>query len=336
MSHLLRRAAEKGDLEKLKERLEANDDLEARDKGTGRTALLEAVIAGHTPAVLYLLEKGADINASCKAIGHNSLGWAVEQGNIELVKLFLERGVDPNRIPENSFLGRSPLMIAAQKGLLEIVKILLGAGANPGYQDTSGEAALHLARRQKRTQVIALLEAIDGADPALPPEPEVIPWSEVEWEMQEPLYSAGETIPIPDDATPAQIVRAYILAMYRWETRAFQASEDAEACGERFDLSAAIKESHRIRDAYSTDKKRVYKNASVGYPPQYQVDLSMLAEEYPKPSRCEILTRNTGAKSGDISYHEILFVLFCKQGKWRIDSVKSRLVGEQDWDSMIL
>ena len=165
MSHLLRRAAEKGDITKLKERLEAGDELEARDKGTGRTALLEAVIAGRIQAVLYLLENDADINASCKAVGLDCLGWTVEQGNVELVKLFLEKGANPNRIPENSFLGRSPLMIAAQKGLLEIVKILLGAGANAGYQDTRGEAALHLARRQKRTEVIALLEAVDGADP---------------------------------------------------------------------------------------------------------------------------------------------------------------------------
>ena len=336
MSHLLRRAAEKGDLHKLKERLEAGDDMEARDKGTGRTALLEAVIAGHAPAVLYLLEKGADINASCKAVGLDSLGWAVEQGNVELVMLFLQKGSDPNRIPENSFLGRSPLMIAAQKGLLDIVKILLNAGANQGYQDAQGEAAIHLAGRSKRTEVVELLETIEGADPALPPEPEALPWPAVEWETQAPHYNFAQTIPIPDDASPAQIVRGYILAMHRWETSAFQASEEADARGERFDLSAAIAESHKIRDAYSTDKKRVYKNASVGYPPEYQPGLAMLAEGYPKPSRCEILTRNTGVKPGDISYHEILFVLFRKQGKWRIDSAKTRLVGEQKWERMIL
>jgi hypothetical protein len=44
MSHLLRRAAESGNIDKLKLRLEAGDDIGSRDKGTGRTALLMAVI----------------------------------------------------------------------------------------------------------------------------------------------------------------------------------------------------------------------------------------------------------------------------------------------------
>jgi ankyrin repeat protein len=111
VSHLLLKAAEKGDIKKLEERLAAGDDMEYRDKGTGRTALLYAVIEGHKEAVLYLLDKGADINAYCRAVGHNSLEWAVEEENHELAKLLTNKGADPNFRSENSFLGRSPLII---------------------------------------------------------------------------------------------------------------------------------------------------------------------------------------------------------------------------------
>jgi hypothetical protein len=336
MSHLLLKAAEKGDIKKIEERLAAGDNIEYRDKGTGRTALLCAVVEGHKEAVLYLLDKGADMNAYCKAVGHNSLEWAAAQDDHELVKLLIEKGADPNFRSDNAFLGRLPLMIAAQKGNLEIVKTLLAAGADPGAQDARGESALHLARSKNRTEVIAFLEKIDGADPALPLEPKVMPWPPVDWESPKPLYAARETIPIPGDASPAQIVRGYIFAMHRWESNAYQASSDAEAKGQRFDLDAAIAEAHKIQGAYCTNKKRIYTTGSVGYPPKYQLGLAMLAEEYPKPARCEILTRNTGVKSGDISYEEILFVLLRKQGAWRIDSAKTRLVGEQKWDNMIL
>ncbi|GHU19987.1 hypothetical protein FACS189475_08140 [Betaproteobacteria bacterium] len=223
MSHLLRRAAESGDIDKLSLRLEAGDDLESRDKGTGRTALLEAVIAGHKNAVLFLLEKGADRLASCKAVGHDSLLWAVEQGNIELAGLFLKRGADPNRVPDNSFLGRTALMIAAQRGHLDLLKRLLEAGADPGLVDRAGSSAMSLAKKAKRQEVTEFLQTISGAAPAPPPKPKVIPWPKTEWE--DARLPCGE-VSIPDGATPVQIVRAYILAMYRWETAAYQARAD--------------------------------------------------------------------------------------------------------------
>jgi ankyrin repeat protein len=72
MSHLLRKAAAGGDMAKLKARLDAGDDIESRGKGTGRTALLEASIAGHRDVVALLIEKGADVgvwSGSCLGTG---------------------------------------------------------------------------------------------------------------------------------------------------------------------------------------------------------------------------------------------------------------------------
>ena len=113
MSLQLRRAAENGDVDKIRLRLDAGDDIESRDKGTGRTALLYAAIEGQAEAVRILLDYGADLHASCTAVGYDSLLWAVEQGHLELVKLFLGQGADPNHVPDNSFLGRTTAPVSA-------------------------------------------------------------------------------------------------------------------------------------------------------------------------------------------------------------------------------
>jgi ankyrin repeat protein len=325
MSHFLRQAAASGNTEKLKERLAAGDDIESRDKGTGRTALLEAVIAGHRDAAALLIEKGADAGASCKAVGMDSLGWAVEIGHGELVEDLLALGMNPNRVPESSFLGATPLMIAAQRGHLGIARRLAEAGADPGALDRSGRSALALAEEGHHAELAAFLRTLPGSEPAPPPLPKIIPWPALDYDL------GG---PIPDGASPAQVARGFILAMYRWETAAHLAIEEADAKGAPSDMNAALAQARAIRDLYCTAKKRAYSRASVGCPPYFAANLAMLAEEYPKPRRCEILTRNAADSPGDFA--EILFVLLQKQGRWRIDSAKNRLVGELSWSGMIL
>jgi hypothetical protein len=327
MSHLLRKAAESGNTDKLKARLDAGDDIESRDKGTGRTALLEAVIAGHRDAAALLIEKGADINACCKAVGMDCLGWAVETGHGELVDDLLGLGADPNRVPASSFLGATPLMIAAQRGHLDIAKHLARAGADPGVRDRSGRSALSLAEERKHAALAAFLKTLPGSEPPPPAAPEILPWPELDHEPGGPL---------PDGASPAQVVRSFILAMYRWETDAHRALEKERADGKHSDMDAALAEARAIRDRYCTEKKRAYPRAGIGYPPDFDANLAMIGEDTPNPRRCEILTRNTAASPGDSDYREVLFVLLRKQGQWRIDSAKNRLVGQLSWNGMIL
>jgi hypothetical protein len=327
MSHLLRKAAAGGNMERLKERLDAGDDIESRDRGTGRTALLEAVIAGHMDAVVLLVETGADIGVSCKAVGMDCLGWAVEMGHGELVGYFLGLGIDPNSVPASSFIGATPLMIAARQGFAEIARRLVDAGADPGVLDRSGRSALSLAEERKHPGLAAFLKSLPGSAPTPPPEPEVIPWPALNYEL------GG---PIPNGASPAQITRGFILAMYRWETAAHRSLEEDFAKGMHSGMDAALAEARAIRDLYCTEKNRVYTRGGIGHPPDFDGSLEMIAEEYPKPRRCEILARNTAASPSDINYKEILFVLLQKHGEWRIDSAKNRLVGQLSWDGMIL
>ncbi|MDR1322515.1 MAG: ankyrin repeat domain-containing protein [Gracilibacteraceae bacterium] len=327
MSHLLRKATASGDMEKLKARLDAGDDIESRDKGTGRTALLEAVIAGHRDVAALLIEKGADLGVSCKAVGMDCLGWAVETGHGELVDDLLAWGMDPNRVPAASFVGAPPLMIAARQGFVDIARRLVDAGADPGALDRAGRSALSLAEERDHAETVAFLKTLPGSAPVPPPAPEAIPWPA-------PDYELGG--PIPDGASPAKITRGFILAMHRWETDAHRALEEDRAKGAPSDMDAALAEARAIRDLYCTAKKRAYTRAGIGHLPDFDGHLAMIAENCPAPRRCEILTRNAAAAPGDVNYEEILFVLLQKRGEWRIDSAKRRLVGQLSWDGMIL
>ncbi|MGO4556773.1 ankyrin repeat domain-containing protein, partial [Stenotrophomonas sp. 2YAF22] len=58
----LRDAASRGDVEAVREALDAGADLEARD-GQGRTALLLATHGNNVDAARELIEAGADVNA---------------------------------------------------------------------------------------------------------------------------------------------------------------------------------------------------------------------------------------------------------------------------------
>jgi hypothetical protein len=164
----------------------------------------------------------------------------------------------------------------------------------------------------------------------------VVTWPKTEWEDARP---PRRSVLIPAGASPAQIVHGYIVAMYHWETAAYQASAEAEKSGLAFDdvaFSSALAEAVEIHDLYCTSKKRVHRRKSIGYPPDFDERLSMISEEYPNPRTCEILTRNVEAERGSSENYEILFKLFKKQGEWRIDSAKYRLVGNQPWEQIIL
>ena len=327
MSHLLLRAAEGGDIKKLEQRLEAGDDIEYRHKGTGRTALLYAVIGGHMDAVKLLLEKGADITACCSAVGYDSLCWAIMQGRQDMVDLFLDRGAAPDRVREHSFLGRTPLMVATQSGNLAIVKRLLAARADPSLLDRQGKSAAILAAEAGRAEVSAFLQTIPDANPAPPPAPQTIPWPNVGWQ---------ETDPLPVGATPAQIVRGYILAMYRWEIAAEREWRASRENGGHFDFATSLAQARSIRDRYCTAKKRVYERGSIGSPPELDERLILLSEEYPDTRKCCVLARYPKDAPPMKVDTEILFTLLKKRGQWRIDSAKDRVVGAEKWRQVIL
>lgn len=91
MSTYLFRAVNAGDLAKVKSRLAGGDDPDWVHKGTGRTALLEAVIQGSIPMIDTILDAGADVHF----VGKNqdsALSWALEGGDDEVISHLLARG----------------------------------------------------------------------------------------------------------------------------------------------------------------------------------------------------------------------------------------------------
>ena len=144
-----------GNLEKVKEAVDAGHDINAHDH-SGATALQVAAENNFTEIVVYLLGVGADIDAvdnnectallvCCRkgltsmvrllvekgadknhvdAVGRGALFYAVLSENVALVRILLSW--DPqNRNITDSYFGWTPLHVAADKGALECVKLLV-------------------------------------------------------------------------------------------------------------------------------------------------------------------------------------------------------------------
>lgn len=331
-NHLLRKAAQDGDASKVLARLDAGDEREGRHKGTGRTPLLEAAIAGHGEIVTILLDRGAEIGASCTAVGNTALGWAASLGHLDIVAVLLDRGVDPDEVPSNSFLGRTPLMLAAMDGFTDVLRLLLESGADPALADNRGDNALSLARDRRQDAAAEVLLAAGATSPTPPEEPPTIPWPALPWRPDDPRRW---TDPLPDEATPAQVVRSYVLAVSAWETDAWEASRAAHAADERYDLKAALDVAHLIRDVHCTAKRRAYSRASISALPDLTADVQRVGHTEPTSSRTELLLRYLDRTLFQHGY-EWSFVCLRKGGRWRIDSAKHRLVGTEKWRPYIL
>lgn len=337
-SHLLRQAAQRGDLVKIAARLQAGDALEGRHKGTGRTALLEAVIAGQDQAVSLLLERGADVQACCTAVGHTAMEWAVVQGHGPIVQALLAQGAVPDRLGPHSFLGHNSLMLAAGLGNTALVRLLLEAGADPAVRDHRGGNALAHAESRGHAQAAAMLRAA-GAMPA-PPPPAVVAlaWPGLRWAPAS-LTRAGE--PIPSDAAPQEIVRSYILASHDWEVAAWARSEAARSAAgagadaPSFSWDAVAARAEEIRELHCTPRKRQYPRAGIGATPAFTPQIALIEVMQPQAARAELLLRYL-APEHFLQEYETVFVCLRSKGLWRIDSAKTRLQGSTDWDAVIL
>jgi hypothetical protein len=84
------------------------------------------------------------------------LGTAIKALDTQRVRELVRRGVDVNH---QDGQGSTPLMAAAWHGHPEVVKLLLRHGARTDLKDREGETALSLARKQRRWDVLRLLQS---------------------------------------------------------------------------------------------------------------------------------------------------------------------------------
>ncbi|HDS1038251.1 TPA: ankyrin repeat domain-containing protein [Stenotrophomonas maltophilia] len=314
MSHLLAKAAEKQDLDRIDALLDAGADIEWQHKGTGRTPLLSAVIAGKKDAVVRLLDRGANIQHSCSALGYTALSWAAERGNVEIGRLLIERGASVDTASPKS--RHTPLMVASSGGHLTMVELLLDRGAAVEPLDFSGRNALVMADARNHADVVVHLKAAGAQFP--PAQVEAPP---LEW----PQPDAG--------GEPASVVRGYLLAYHEWETRGYK---DSRAGGRLLLSSGFQQEKADILAAWCTDRKRVYSTGvSVGNPPRYVPEDLLVSVAMPTVSRAEVLVRDDPQKARSLRY-EHLFVLKRVGGRWRIDLRKKRVFHIETWAAAIL
>ncbi len=131
-----------------------------QEKSVINEDLVNAVKAGNTELVSFLLEKGADVESKNKAKS-TCLMTASGSGHLEIVELLLQYNADVNAIKRT---GRTALIMACMRGRMEIVKLLIENGANVNQGISSGLTPLITAAGSTQTEIIKLL--IDsGADP---------------------------------------------------------------------------------------------------------------------------------------------------------------------------
>lgn len=311
MSSQLSKAAEKGDVAAIQRLLDKGDDLEWTHKGTGRTALLEASIAGHHDAVAALLDHGSRIDHQCKSMGYTSLTWASANGALEIVDLLIARGANLDLAsPE---LRRTALMAAAQSGRAGVVERLLRAGANPHLTDFKEATAWSLAEGNGHQAVLQILGDAKVGAPAPPAAPKVLAWPE----------ASAHAKPTDD---PVAVVRAYILAMDAWENKGNALPEGSTP------EPAFWEEQLQIVARFCTQRSRVQQHSSYGFPTSHSQSDQLVSVHADSSSKTEVVILD---KRTPLEY-ERQFVVHHKGGEWRIDSLKYRMRGTDKWDPLIL
>ncbi|HEX4899179.1 MAG TPA: ankyrin repeat domain-containing protein, partial [Pyrinomonadaceae bacterium] len=152
------RAANDDDLQDL-ERLLTRDNVNVRDKNTGRTALEHAVLNNNREMVQVLLAAGADVN-SRDASKQTALMLLGSETTVEIVWDLINAGAKVNLRDEE---GDTALTEIASEKNLPALMALLHAGAKVEDKNDEGQTALIIAARSEQVaNVRALVRA--GAD----------------------------------------------------------------------------------------------------------------------------------------------------------------------------
>lgn len=148
-------ASAAGNLNRLKELLDDNDQLIHTFSEDGFTALGLACFFGHVEAVKYLLSKGAEVNIrSSNTFRVMPLHSAVANRNYEITKILLEHGAEVNARQQQDI---TPLHQAADHGELEMIRLLLKYNADRSLRTKSGLTPVDMARQKGHEDAIDLL-----------------------------------------------------------------------------------------------------------------------------------------------------------------------------------
>ena len=145
-------AANKGNIEAVKQHLDAGTDVNSR-AGLNQTPL------DYTEKISLKTAKKeiADLLRKCGG-KHSSIYEAAKGGDLEGIKEFLAAGVDPDEKTGFTF-GQTPLYVASTK---EVVELLIANGADVNAKDNMFGTPLDYTIRRKRTEIADLLRKHGG------------------------------------------------------------------------------------------------------------------------------------------------------------------------------
>ena len=145
------KAVEERDGAKVTEMLDVPGStvVNARDLGTGRSAMHIAVARRDSVWIDFLYQQGTNVNIADNT-GVTPLMLAVQLGFVEGVSKLLGHGA---RVDVTNNSGETPLMFAVHGRNTELMRVLLEAGADPDRYDNSGRSARNYARLRGETDV---------------------------------------------------------------------------------------------------------------------------------------------------------------------------------------
>lgn len=132
LTPMMTMALVKGDVNQVKERLDAGESVEA--KQDGRTMLCVAAMNGHVSIIQLLLARGANVNYKDPE-GVTPLMYAAREGRLDAVKALIEQKAE---IEATTQLGETALMGAVGHGHVDVAKLLVEKGANLKAQMNNG------------------------------------------------------------------------------------------------------------------------------------------------------------------------------------------------------
>ena len=146
-------AARCGDIERMRDLLNAGADINVHNPAGGWTPLHEASFANNVDAVKFLLDNGANVD-EVDMKKRTCLSMAVSMGKIDLVRLLVENGAD---VDYKNTTKWTPLHLAAKNGATDIAEYLLSRNADVDVANFHGQTPLQVAVFYQKPDVIKTL-----------------------------------------------------------------------------------------------------------------------------------------------------------------------------------
>jgi len=149
------KAAQKNDIDAIKQLITVSLNIDASDEYTDTNALSYAVENNNREMIQLLLSAGANPNAANRR-GETPLMHLTSEANVELIRDLIAAGADANALDDS---GESPLMRAVTHCNFSVAKELIDAGADVNAKDASGNTLLMNAAQNNEPEVLKFLLA---------------------------------------------------------------------------------------------------------------------------------------------------------------------------------